>query len=167
MPVSRLTGTISDKVGGARVTLLVFVGMICGVLGVLSALPGQAGGTGNWPVFFASFLLLFACAGIGNGSTYKMIPTIFITLAERRAAGQGETVQGQAKLAGVKESAAAAGFISAIGAYGGYFIPQGFGLSMKATGGPEVALYCFLGFYVSCVLITWFFYSRKHADMPC
>lgn len=159
-------GMVSDRIGGARVTLLVFVGMICGVLGVLSALP-QANSAGSWPVFFASFLALFACAGIGNGSTYKMIPTIFITLAERRAAGQGGIAQRQAKLAGVKESAAAAGFISAIGAYGGYFIPQSFGLSMKTTGGPEVALYFFLTFYVSCVLITWFFYSRKNAPMPC
>lgn len=159
-------GLISDKVGGAKVTLGIFVGMMIGTLGVLSALPHQGTG-GSWPVFFASFLLLFACAGIGNGSTYKMIPTIFVTLAQRRAANQGEQAARQAKLAGVKESAAAAGFISAIGAYGGYFIPQSFGMSMKYSGGPELALYCFLAFYVSCVLVTWFFYSRKNASMPC
>lgn len=159
-------GLISDKIGGAKVTLGIFVGMIIGTLGVLSALPHQ-GVSGSWPVFFASFLLLFTCAGIGNGSTYKMIPTIFVTLAQRRAANQGEQAVRQAKLVGVKESAAAAGFISAIGAYGGYFIPQSFGMSMKYSGGPELALYCFLAFYVSCVLVTWFFYSRKHAPMPC
>lgn len=159
-------GAISDKIGGAKVTLGIFMGMIIGTLGVLSALPHQGAG-GSWPVFFASFLLLFTCAGIGNGSTYKMIPTIFVTLAQRRAANQGEQAIQKAKLIGVKESAAAAGFISAIGAYGGYFIPQSFGLSMKHSGGPELALYCFLAFYVSCVLVTWFFYSRKHATMPC
>ena len=160
-------GAISDKVGGAKVTLGIFIGMIFGVLGVLSALPGQQGAAGNWPLFFASFLLLFTCAGIGNGSTYKMIPTIFVTLAQRRAAGQGDAAIQKAKLIGVKESAAAAGFISAIGAYGGYFIPQSFGLSMKTTGGPEMALYVFLAFYVSCVAITWWFYSRRNATMPC
>jgi len=159
-------GAISDKIGGAKVTLGIFVGMIIGTLGVLSALPQQGAG-GSWPVFFASFLLLFTCAGIGNGSTYKMIPTIFVTLAQRRAANQGDQAIHKAKLIGVKESAAAAGFISAIGAYGGYFIPQSFGMSMKYSGGPELALYCFLAFYVSCVLVTWFFYSRKHAPMPC
>lgn len=159
-------GAISDKIGGAKVTLGIFVGMIIGTLGVLSALPHQGTG-GSWPVFFASFLLLFTCAGIGNGSTYKMIPTIFVTLAQRRAANQGDQAIHKAKLIGVKESAAAAGFISAIGAYGGYFIPQSFGMSMKYSGGPELALYCFLAFYVSCVLVTWFFYSRKHAPMPC
>ena len=159
-------GAVSDRLGGAKVTLGVFLGMMLGVIGVLAALSTQNSG-GSWPLFFASFLWLFACAGVGNGSTYRMIPTIFVTLAQRRAAGQGEAAVQQAKLIGVKESAAAAGFISAIGAYGGYFIPQGFGLSMKATGGAEVALYVFLAFYVSCVLLTWWFYSRKNASLPC
>lgn len=164
-------GMISDKLGGAKVTLGVFFGMAAGVLGVLSALPakdaaGQLAG-GNWTVFLISFLCLFAAAGIGNGSTYKMIPNIFSTLCKREAKGKGEVEEKNAVLRGVKESAAAAGFISAIGAYGGFFIPQSFGLSMKNTGGPEVALYCFLAFYVTCVLITWYFYARKNAPLLC
>jgi len=159
-------GAISDKIGGARVTLLVFFGMALGVVGVLSCLP-HAQDAGNWPGFFASFLLLFTCAGLGNGSTYKMIPTIFATLALRNVHSKDENVIRQARLAGAKESAAAAGFISAIGAYGGYFIPQSFGLSMKASGGPEWALYCFLAFYVSCIVVTWWNYSRRNASMPC
>ncbi|WP_018608996.1 NarK family nitrate/nitrite MFS transporter [Uliginosibacterium gangwonense] len=159
-------GAISDKIGGARVTLGVFFGMVLGVLGVLACLPG-AQTTGSWPGFFASFLLLFTCAGLGNGSTYKMIPTIFSTLALRHLKDRNEATIRQAKLTGAKESAAAAGFISAIGAYGGYFIPQSFGLSMKVSGGPEWALYCFLGFYVSCIVITWWNYSRRNAPMPC
>ncbi|MDR3414474.1 MAG: MFS transporter [Formivibrio sp.] len=159
-------GIVADKIGGAKVTFLVFLGMTLGVAGVLYCLPGH-GAAGSWPGFFASFMLLFTCSGIGNGSTYKMIPTIFVTVVQRQAANQGEQAIHRAKLAGVKESAAAAGFISAIGAYGGYFIPQSFGLSMKNTGGPEVALYVFMAFYVSCALITWYFYSRKHAAMPC
>lgn len=159
-------GAISDKIGGAQVTLGVFFGMALGVVGVLACLPGP-NATGSWGGFFASFLLLFACAGLGNGSTYKMIPTIFSTLALRRISTQNEALVRQAKLEGAKESAAAAGFISAIGAYGGYFIPQSFGLSMKTSGGPELALYCFLAFYVSCIFITWWNYSRRNAPMPC
>ncbi|MBE9610932.1 MFS transporter [Chitinilyticum piscinae] len=163
-------GTISDKLGGAKVTLVVFAGMAAGVLGVLSALPAMAGGApvgGNWTMFLLSFLWLFAWAGIGNGSTYKMIPTIFSTLCKREAAGKGEAEEKKSLLRGVKESAAAGGFISAIGAYGGFFIPQSFGLSMKSTGGPEMALYGFLVFYVTCIIITWYFYARKHAALPC
>lgn len=165
-----LGGAVSDKLGGAKVTLGVFFGMAIGVFGVLASLPvltdGQPSG-GSWIGFLLSFLALFAFAGIGNGSTYKMIPTIFATLAQRRAQDKGTAAVQQAKLAGIKESAAAAGFISAIGAYGGYFIPQSFGLSMKHAGGPEYALYCFLGFYVTCAVMTWFYYARKKAELPC
>lgn len=159
-------GMVADRLGGARVTFLVYLGMLLGVCGVISALPVQ-GDAGSWPIFFTCFLWIFACAGIGNGSTYRMIPTIFATVAMRGLHKTDDASKRQAKLAGVKESAAAAGFISAIGAYGGYFIPQAFGLSMKHTGSPVAALYCFIAFYVTCMLVTWWRYSRKNAAMPC
>ncbi|MCB5196758.1 MFS transporter [Deefgea salmonis] len=164
-------GAISDKLGGAKVTAAVFFGMVIAVLGVLYFLPthdasGQLVG-GNWTGFFAMFLCLFTLTGIGNGSTYKMIPTIFATVCRREAQGKGDAAIEQSRLDGLKESAAAAGFISAIGAYGGFFIPQSFGLSMKNTGGPEVAMYCFIVFYALCLCITWFFYARKNAPLPC
>jgi MFS transporter, NNP family, nitrate/nitrite transporter len=127
---------------------------------------GQASG-GSWPGFFAMFLLLFTCAGLGNGSTYKMIPTIFSTLCQSEAKDSDEATQKAARLRGLQESAAAAGFISAIGAYGGFFIPQSFGLSIKASGGPELALYTFIAFYISCVWITWHYYAKPRADLPC
>jgi NNP family nitrate/nitrite transporter-like MFS transporter len=66
-----------------------------------------------------------------------------------------------------KESAAVLGFSGAIGAYGGFFIPQGFGTSIKMTGAPDMALYVFIGFYVTCMAVTWWYYSRKGAEMPC
>ena len=45
-------------------------------------------------------------------------------------------------------------------AYGAFFIPKSFGTSISATGGAEVALYAFLAFYISCIAITWWFYTR-------
>jgi NNP family nitrate/nitrite transporter-like MFS transporter len=59
------------------------------------------------------------------------------------------------------ESAAALGFIGAIGACGGYLIPRGFGASIATTGGPYAALAVFLGFYVACLAMTWWYYMRK------
>ena len=59
------------------------------------------------------------------------------------------------------ESAAVLGFTSAIGACGGYLIPRSFGASIKATGGPHLALEVFLAFYMTCVAITWWYYMRK------
>jgi len=52
------------------------------------------------------------------------------------------------------------GIISAIGAYGGFLIPQSFGLSTNATGGPQAALVAFIAFYVSCMVLTWWCYLR-------
>jgi NNP family nitrate/nitrite transporter-like MFS transporter len=159
-------GMVSDRIGGARVTVAVFVIMALAVLGALHFLPG-AGSDGSFPGFLAMFLLLFTCTGIGNGSTYRMIPVIFSTQCMNEARGQGEAAKRQARLDGMRESAAAAGFISAIGAYGGFFIPQAFGTSMRLTGGPQFALYCFIAFYLSCVVLCAAFYARKGAAMPC
>jgi NNP family nitrate/nitrite transporter-like MFS transporter len=60
-----------------------------------------------------------------------------------------------------KESAAITGFTSAIAAFGAFFIPKAYGSSIALTGGVEAALWCFLAFYVSCVVITWGFYTRR------
>ena len=62
-----------------------------------------------------------------------------------------------------KEAAAIIGFTSAIAAYGAFFIPKSFGTSIAATGSPNLALYGFLAFYVSCIAITWWFYTRPGA----
>ena len=53
------------------------------------------------------------------------------------------------------------GFTSAVAAYGAFFIPKAYGTSISMTGGPSMALWGFMGFYVTCVAITWFFYTRR------
>ena len=159
-------GWLADKMGGARVTLWNFVVMIAAVFGVLHFLP-QAGSEGNFYGFLAMFMLLFVTTGVGNGSTFRMIPVIFRTLHERLSAGKSKDVQEQADKNAGKEAAAVLGFSSAIAAYGAFFIPKSFGSSMALTGGPQMALYVFVGFYVSCILLTWWSYARKGAEMPC
>ncbi|MBP0628799.1 MULTISPECIES: NarK family nitrate/nitrite MFS transporter [unclassified Cupriavidus] len=159
-------GWISDKLGGARVTLWTFVGMIAAVFAVLAALPHDGAG-GNFTYFLAAFIALFALTGIGNGSTFRMIPVIFLTERQRAARGKGDIAQRQALQDAAKESAAVLGFSGAIGAYGGFFIPKSFGTSLELTGAPDTALYCFIAFYVSCVLVTWWYYARRNAPMPC
>ena len=159
-------GWLADKMGGARVTLWNFVVMIAAVFGVLHFLP-QAGSEGSFYGFLAMFMLLFVTTGVGNGSTFRMIPVIFRTLHERLSAGQSKQAQEQAGKNAGKEAAAVLGFSSAIAAYGAFFIPKSFGSSMALTGGPQMALYVFIGFYVSCILLTWWSYARKGAEMPC
>ncbi len=169
-------GWLSDKMGGAPVTFWNFIAMVLAVVGVLYFLPkGTAGALalpwgpagGNFYGFLAMFMLLFLTTGVGNGSTFRMIPVIFMSERMRVAQGKGAQAQEQAVKDANKEAAAVLGFTSAIGAYGGFFIPKSYGTSIAMTGGPEGALYVFIIFYISCIAMTWWYYSRKNAEMPC
>jgi NNP family nitrate/nitrite transporter-like MFS transporter len=139
--------------------------MSIGVFAVLNYLPSHGVG-GNFFGFLFAFMVLFATSGIGNGSTFRMIPVIFLT-ERQRVASQTQSGQDQAIRDANKEAAAVLGFSSAVGAYGGFFIPKSYGSSIAATGGPEAALYAFIVFYITCTVITWWYYSRKNALMPC
>lgn len=159
-----LGGKLADKVGAARVTTWVFIGMIIAVLGVFSFLPENGQG-GNFNGFFACFIALFALTGIGNASTFAQVPKIFSLVQQRVAAHGVSTAQIEANAN--KEAAAVLGFSAAIGAYGGFVVPKSYGVSVAATGGVQAALMMFIAFYVTCVVINWWFYSRKGAKTPC
>ncbi len=150
------TGWISDRFGGARVTMVVFLMMMAGTLGVLYFL-GNRDQPGAFAGFFACFIVLFFATGVGNASTFQMIPAIMRKeLARLEPHLKGDVLLRQSE----KESAAITGFTSAIAAYGAFFIPKSFGMSLAATGSAAIALYAFLAFYISCLLITWFVYVR-------
>jgi NNP family nitrate/nitrite transporter-like MFS transporter len=110
--------------------------------------------------FFAMFLLLFFATGVGNASTFQMIPNIMRKEIARLMPKAERDVQlRQAE----KESAAITGFTSAIAAFGAFFIPKSYGSSIALTGGVEAALWGFLIFYVTCLVITWVYYTRRGA----
>lgn len=155
-------GWLSDRVGGARVTFWDFAVMIAAVLGVLYFLSID-----SFVGFFAMFLVLFTATGIGNGSTYRMIPSIFRTERAREAEGMDEAAREDLVNRGLKEGATVLGFAGAIGAYGGFFIPRAFGSSIEATDGPQIALMAFIVFYVTCLALTWWYYSRHNAEIHC
>jgi NNP family nitrate/nitrite transporter-like MFS transporter len=90
-----------------------------------------------------------------------MIPVIFRTFHVQRAAGRGEEPHAAALATARRETAAVIGFAAAIGALGGYFIPRSFGASIKATGGPGLAITYFVVFYLTCVATTWWCYLRR------
>ena len=151
------TGWISDKYGGGRVTLWVFWLMIAAVAGVLYFL-GIKDQPGAFWGFFAMFMILFFATGVGNASTFQMIPIIMRQEMGRLMPGESD----QVRLRNAeKESAAIIGFTSAIAAYGAFFIPKAYGTSISATGGPEAALWGFLIFYITCAIVTWFVYTRR------
>jgi len=133
------------------------------VFGVLHFLP-LGGQSGNLTGFFVSFMVLFVTSGIGNGSTFRMIPVIF--MSEARDAAQDADPQAVLKN-GNKQAAAVLGFSAAMGAYGGFFIPKSYGTSITLTGSPHAALWLFIVFYLTCILITWWFYARRNAARIC
>ncbi|MEK7264575.1 MAG: MFS transporter [Pseudomonadota bacterium] len=148
-----MTGWISDKFGGGRVTFQVFLLMIVGVAGVLYFLDEK-----NFVGFFAMFMVLFFATGVGNASTFQMIPIIMRQempklMPKLDAAAQLKQAE--------KESAAIIGFTSAIAAFGAFFIPKSYGSSIDITGGPQAALMGFMLFYVLCAAITFAVYTRK------
>lgn len=163
-------GWLADKLGGARVTFWNFVVMALAVVGVLAFLPvgGNAGSQGgSFAGFFVMFLILFCTTGIGNGSTFRMIPVIFLTEKLHGVDKADEAATAQATREANTEAAATLGFTAALAAYGGFFIPKSYGSSISLTGGPEAALYTFIAFYVVCIVVTWWHYARKNAEMPC
>ncbi|MFN3658703.1 MAG: nitrate/nitrite transporter [Pseudolabrys sp.] len=151
------TGWLSDKYGGGRVTFWVFALMIAAVAGVLYFL-GIKDQPGAFWGFFAMFMILFFATGVGNASTFQMIPAIMRVEIPRLEPGLAVPArQKQAEM----ESAAIIGFTSAVAAYGAFFIPKAYGTSISLTGGPEMALWGFMAFYVTCVALTWWFYTRR------
>lgn len=161
-----LGGWLSDKLGGARVTFWNFIAMAAGVAGVLAFLP-QPGEGGNFYGFLAMSMVLFMTTGIGNGSTFSMIPVIFLNERQRETAGRGRAAEEQAVRDANTDAAAVLGFSSATGAFGGFFIPMSYGASISMTGAAETALYVFIVFYLTCIAMTWWFYSRRNAPTPC
>jgi len=157
------TGWISDKFGGGRVTFWTFLGMIISVGGVLFFL-GIKEQPGSFWGFFACFMALFFLTGVGNASTFQMIPSIMRHQIPRLMPqlNEADTLKQSER-----ESAAIIAFTSAIAAYGAFFIPKAYGTSISITGGPEAALWGFGIFYAICVVITWTFYSRKNAPVRC
>jgi NNP family nitrate/nitrite transporter-like MFS transporter len=168
-------GWMSDKLGGARVTLAVFLGE---ALFTVTAIIGV--NEHSFPIFFGSFMAIFLLAGMGNGSTYRMIPSIFAELGRKEAAENGLEPK-QTALSFKRQAAAVIGIAGAIGAFGGFLIQVvfreaslGVSAAVKAATTPAEklsvaqsmadwsipALYVFLGAYVVFAGMTWFFYLR-------
>lgn len=145
-------GRLADRLGGARMTMAGFAVMAALALAVQSTLPLR-----DFWLFLALFLGLFIAAGIGNGATYRMIPSIY------RVRGDGRGPAG-AVPAGRKASAAL-GLISAIGAYGGFFIPQALSAAKQGTGGYAVAFSGFVAFYLLALVVCWVCYLRPGTTM--
>lgn len=138
-------GWISDKLGGSIVTQWVCATMaVAGVaVGYVMQLAYQSAHPEEYFfIFLALFIVLFAASGIGNGSTFRTIGVIF----DRQQAGP------------------VLGWTSAVAAYGAFIAPVVIGQQIK-HGTPQMAMYGFAVFYALCLLLNWWFYLRKFAEI--
>ena len=133
-------GRLADRLGGARIAAGAFGVMAAGALTVVATLPLH-----SFALFLGCFLVLFAATGIGNGATYRMIPHVFSARGEVTAAADATVA---------RKAAAALGLISAIGAYGGFVIPQILSASHAATGAYTAAFLGFAAAYVVLLVVT-------------
>ncbi|MGQ0837649.1 MFS transporter [Actinokineospora sp.] len=172
-------GWLSDRIGGARVTLWVFVAMAAFTLLAMYGVNQR-----SFAVFFGSYMVIFALSGAGNGSTYRMIPVIFGALGRKEIADKGAD-PAATTLRFKREAAAVIGIAGAIGAFGGFLIQQVFRLASVPVGAAvssaksiedkaaaavanadwsTSALGIFIVGYVVFAAMTWFFYLRKTTE---
>lgn len=138
-------GWISDKVGGAIVTQVISAVMVVAsaAVGYVMLLAyGSPAPEQHFALFMGLFIVLFAASGIGNGSTFRSIGVIF----DRQQAGP------------------VLGWTSAVAAYGAFIAPVVIGQQIKA-GTPQVAFYGFAVFYAVCLVLNWWFYLRRGAEV--
>lgn len=172
-----LGGLLSDRIGGARVTLAVFLGMALFTFAAISGVQHR-----SFAMFFGSYMVIFLLSGIGNGSTYKMIPSIFALLGRREAAADTAADAKAMAVEFKRRAAAVIGIAGAIGAFGGVLIQVVLRQAslevsalVKAAATPAEkvavaaanadwsvpALQVFLGSYVVFAAVTWLVYIRS------
>ncbi|MCX5206595.1 NarK/NasA family nitrate transporter [Streptomyces sp. NBC_00237] len=149
-------GAMADRWGGARVTFWTFVAMAASALLVL-----LASRSGSLPLFLTGFVALFLFSGVGNGSTYKMIPGIFHAKAERETAAGADPAEAGNRSR--RRASAVIGIAGAVGALGGVLVNIAFRQSFLTEGTGDAAYLAFLAYYVLCLAVTWGVYLRRRA----
>ncbi|WP_434056312.1 MFS transporter [Georgenia wangjunii] len=147
-------GKVADRFGGARMTVLALAVMALVAMAVAVVLTL---GVASFWLFLVLFLALFTASGFGNGAAYTMIPTIF--------AVRGRRLGGVAGVSSERTASAALGLVSAIGAYGGFVVPQVLSASITATGGYHTAFYGFVGVYLLMLAVAWLCYLRPGSEL--
>jgi NNP family nitrate/nitrite transporter-like MFS transporter len=136
-------GYISDRMGGAKVTLVCAIVLLAGSVAItFTTAPTSAA---QFASFLAVMLVLFLASGIGNGSTFRMIPIIFPP----------------------KEAGPVLGWTSAVAAYGAFLVPMLLNCSFACVGSPNAAFLGMAVFYAANVVICWYYYARKNAEVKC
>jgi MFS transporter, NNP family, nitrate/nitrite transporter len=158
-------GKLADRIGGGRVTLAVFCSMIlaAGILVSASTFGSHAGraSAATMVGYVIGFVALFILSGIGNGSVYKMIPSIFEARSLSLQLDETERRQWSRSMSG-----ALIGLTGAIGALGGVGVNLALRQSYLHSGTATAAFWVFVLFYVAASVLTWAVYVRRPLTVP-
>ncbi|MFJ9566055.1 MFS transporter [Streptomyces fuscichromogenes] len=150
-----LGGLLADRVGGARVTFWNFLGM-----GAATTVLIVAAEVNSFTLFVAGFTALFVLSGLGNGSTYKMIPALFAKKAEDEVTSGRDARDAFARAR--RLSGAVIAIAGAVGALGGAAINLAFKLSYADGSGSGIpAFVAFLVYYALCLTVLRAVYLRR------
>jgi MFS transporter, NNP family, nitrate/nitrite transporter len=154
-------GKLADRIGGGRVTLAVFAGMIlaAGVLVAISTVDDHSTGAATAAMmtgYVVGFIALFLLSGIGNGSVYKMIPSIFEARSRSLDVSEAERQHWSRAMSG-----ALIGFAGAVGALGGVGINLALRQSYLTSASATSGFWIFAAFYVLASAVTWVMYVRR------
>jgi NNP family nitrate/nitrite transporter-like MFS transporter len=132
-------GWAADRLGGGRVTALATATMALGGL-LLSAFLKPT----DFAWFFGVVLVICAASGLGNGSVFKIIPSV-----------------------NPQEAGPMMGIVSCVGAFGGFFPPLLLGACIARFGSPAWAYVAMALFALTCLGVNWFFYWRRQSPHHC
>ncbi|OBI53827.1 NarK/NasA family nitrate transporter [Mycobacterium sp. E796] len=151
-------GRLADRLGGSRVTLGVLGGMIVGtgLLVAISTADGRGGGSTTMIGYVIGFIALFVLSGMGNGSVFKMIPSIFEARSRGLNLSDAERRRWSRAMSG-----SLIGLCSAVGALGGVGINLALRESYLNSGTETSAYWTFLASYVLAAVLTWTLYVRR------
>ena len=141
-----LFGFVADKTGGAILTTITGLGLITGIVIMLSMNLVAPESMAQFPLFVGIMLAMFFFTGMGNAATFRQYPIIFAH-NQRQAAG-------------------VIGFTAAIAAYGPFIFSSIIGAVIAATSKANGFFYGLLVFCFIATFINWHFYNRKGCERP-
>ena len=160
-----LGGKLGDRLGGGRVTLGALAAMIVagGFLIAVSThddLTRADGPTGYTTIgYIVGFIALFIFCGMGKGSVFKLIPSIFEERGRALKVSDAERHRWERVMSG-----ALIGFAGTLGALGAMGINLVLRQSYLSAGTQTPALWIFLVCYIGAATLTWARYVRRQGE---
>lgn len=161
-------GKLGDRFDGGRVTLTVLAAMIAagGFLVAVSThddltrAPGAPVSIYTTAGYIAGFIALFIFCGVGKGSVFKLIPSVFAERSRELDLDNTERRHWERV-----RSAALIGFAGSFGALGGMGINLALRESYATTGTETPAFWAFTICYVAAAFLTWTRYVRPQRSV--